>query len=138
MAFNNPEYAFHEMKVLIGGQNIKILSFKPKGLNASTEYLHANNDQPIAIQVAENSPEFSMEMLRSQFQAMIAVVGGVEQIVYNPFDAVVVFQPKNKSLPLLTKTVKHIVIDNADEGMAQGDKYEKISLSGKFLQIIES
>ena len=136
MAFNNPEYTFHEMKVLIGGQNIKIFSFKPKGLNATTEYLHANNDQPIAIQVGENSPEFSMEMVQSQFEAMVTAVGGVAKIVHNQFDAVVVFQPKNKTLPVLSKTERNIVIGSIDEGMSQGDKYAKISLSGKFLEIL--
>jgi len=132
---SKPQYAFHNMKLAIGGRFVKFESLKFNFLNFESEYIYGNSDLPQAIALGEVNPEGSVEMLQDDYQALLNAVGGEYNLAYTVFNPVLIYKPKVIQLPLVTKVFEGFQIVKADEGMGKSDKYMKVALEFKFLNL---
>lgn len=136
--FNSKEYGWGNYSIGMNGRDmigIRGLKFKTP---QEKDYLRGKSNNPIAITSGNISPEGSLKILQSEYQALesVAIAAGYSSITGPAWTIVANYEPKAGQVgSRITKTLIGCEIEDNEEGFDQGDQFMEIDLPFKFLRV---
>jgi hypothetical protein len=125
--FDSREYEWADITVVAGGRDLIGIRGITVGAKIEAEHLHAKGRHPHSVQTGNISPEGSLIVLQSEYEALVEAGGGSILNLRNLAVVVCFGNPSNGDV-MKTKKVTGIQFTEEKVEGKQGDKFFEFTL----------
>jgi hypothetical protein len=139
MAFTTKEFEWSDCSVVMLGKTITGIQSVEYSSKQEKEFVHGRGSLPLSIQSGNKTYDGSIELLRSEYDTLIAAAKTANPLydIHDiSFDVVVCYE-KGGTSKVSSDTLIGVEFTDLEKAMKQGDKFEVIKLPIMFLRLVE-
>ena len=130
---NDPQYAWSDVRVLVGGQLLTAIQSISYKYTQEKEYVFGGGDSPLAIQRGNKTYEGSVKLLQSELDKLVAKAPSRDLMAYRNLTITIGYE--DEAGHFTSDTLVGVEFKEVDKVMEQNKKFMEVELPIMFLRI---